>query len=126
MFPTTVNVIRRLQPKAFIIENVKGLTRSAFSNYFQYILLQMTFPEVIQRASEDWLEHLARLEKVETSGGKRGLTYDVVYRVLNAADYGVSQKRERVFLSVSGMIWMPNGPFPMPLMTWTPYWRING
>ncbi len=27
MFPATVDVIRRLQPKAFIIENVKGLGR---------------------------------------------------------------------------------------------------
>src|SRR5436190_4576779 len=29
MFPVTVDVVRRLRPRAFIVENVKGLTRSA-------------------------------------------------------------------------------------------------
>ena len=27
MFPTTADIIRRLRPRAFIVENVKGLTR---------------------------------------------------------------------------------------------------
>ena len=35
MFPVTVDVIRRLKPRAFIVENVKGLTRSSFHNYYQ-------------------------------------------------------------------------------------------
>lgn len=35
MFPATVDVIRRLQPRAFIVENVKGLTRASFRNYFE-------------------------------------------------------------------------------------------
>ena len=98
MFPTTVDVIRRLRPKSFIVENVKGLTRSNFANYFQYTLLQLSFPEVFRRTDEDMVDHLARLEKVKTSGRKPGLTYEVVCRVLNAADYGVPQKRERVFI----------------------------
>ena len=41
MFPATVDVVRTLRPKAFIVENVKGLTRSSFANYYQYILLQL-------------------------------------------------------------------------------------
>lgn len=98
MFPATVDVIRRTRPKAFIIENVKGLTRSAFANYYQYILLQLTFPEIRRRPSEDPVDHLARLERAKTSRGRHGLTYKVVDRVLNAADYGVPQKRERVFI----------------------------
>lgn len=98
MFPATVKVVRKLRPKAFIIENVKGLTRAAFANYFQYIILRLTYPEIALRSGEDWLGHLARLEKQKTSGGRRGLTYKVVSRVLNAADYGVPQKRERVFI----------------------------
>lgn len=98
MFPSTVQVIRRLKPKAFIVENVKGLTREAFSNYFSYIVLQLTFPELVKANDESWVEHFARLEKEKTSGKRIGLTYEVVHRVINAADYGVPQKRERVFI----------------------------
>ncbi|WNK01660.1 DNA cytosine methyltransferase [Thalassospiraceae bacterium LMO-JJ14] len=98
MFPAAVGVVRELRPRAFLFENVKGLTRSTFSNYFQYIILQLTFPEIIRRASESALDHFARLEKEKTSGKRRGLTYEVVFRVVNAANYGVPQKRERVFI----------------------------
>ncbi len=98
MFPTMVDVVRRLRPKAFIIENVKGLTRTAFTNYFQYITLQLTFPEIVRRPDEDRMDHLSRLEKAKTFHKRRGLTYEVVARILNAADYGVPQRRERVFI----------------------------
>jgi DNA (cytosine-5)-methyltransferase 1 len=98
MFPATVDIIRQTKPKAFIIENVKGLTRAAFANYFAYITLQMTFPDITRRSGEGWLEHLARLEREKTSGLCDGLTYEVIYRVLNAANYGVAQRRERVFI----------------------------
>jgi len=98
MFPTTIDVVRTLRPKAFLIENVKGLTRAAFVNYLQYIMLQLTFPELAVRPNEAWLDHLARLEKEKTHGRRRGLTYDVVCRVLNAANHGVPQRRERVFV----------------------------
>lgn len=98
LFPATVDALRQLRPRAFIIENVKGLTRASFANYFQYILLQLSYPEVVRRRDEDPLDHLARLEKIKTSGQRRGLTYEVVHRVLNAADYGVPQKRERVIM----------------------------
>ena len=74
MFPTTVEVVRRLRPRAFIVENVRGLTRPAFTNYFQYILLQFAFPEIVARQGERWTEHLARLEREETSGRRTGLT----------------------------------------------------
>ncbi|WP_022726948.1 DNA cytosine methyltransferase [Fodinicurvata sediminis] len=98
MFPATADVIRRVKPKAFVVENVKGLTRESFANYFNYILLQLSFPEIAPRDGEDWIEHLARLEQEKTSGCHHGLTYDVVFRVLNAANYGVPQRRERVFI----------------------------
>ena len=98
MFPATVNIIRKLKPKAFIVENVKGLTRSKFANYYQYILLQLEFPEVPRRKNEDWEDHLRRLQKEKTAGKKKGLTYNVVPTLVNAADYGIPQKRERVFI----------------------------
>ncbi|MDL2216831.1 DNA cytosine methyltransferase, partial [Desulfovibrio sp. OttesenSCG-928-M14] len=80
MFPSTIDVVRKLSPKAFLVENVKGLTRATFANYLQYTLLQLTFPELTIGRKETWLEHLARLEKEKTSGKINGLTYDVVCR----------------------------------------------
>lgn len=97
MFPEAVRAVRELQPKAFIFENVKGLMRESFSSYFEYIQLQLSHPEVVRAAHETWEEHRARLERHHTSKRVR-CAYNVVYRLLNAADYGVPQKRERVFL----------------------------
>ena len=97
MFPQAVRAVRELQPKAFIFENVKGLMRESFSSYFEYIRLQLSHPDVTRLTHEVWEAHRARLEQHHTS--KRGRsTYNVVHRLLNAADYGVPQKRERVFL----------------------------
>jgi len=98
MFPATVKIIRKLRPRAFIVENVRGLSRPSFKNYFEYIKLQLTYPELARRGTEDWLGHLRRLEKEKTLGRPRGLGYRVVARLVNAADYGVPQKRERVFI----------------------------
>lgn len=98
MFPEAIRAVRELRPRAFIFENVKGLTRSTFANYLEYIRLQLIHPELIRRFRESWADHLARLEKHHTQGRHRGLHYNLVMRVLNAADYGVPQKRERVFL----------------------------
>ncbi len=98
MFPEAIRAVRELRPKAFVFENVKGLTRQSFANYFQYIQLQLAYPELARRKSEGWPEHLARLEGHHTHGSADGLNYHVVARVLNAADYGVPQRRERVFL----------------------------
>lgn len=100
MFPATVEVVRKLRPKSFVVENVKGLTRSSFANYYQYILLQLEFPEVYRKDGETWMEHLKRLQTEKSSGTLHlsGLTYNVVPTLVNAADYGVPQKRERVFI----------------------------
>jgi DNA (cytosine-5)-methyltransferase 1 len=97
MFPATAEVIRTLQPKAFLIENVKGLTRSSFANYYQYILLRLERPENVRRDGEGWFEHLQRLQADHTTGSTVGLRYNVVPTVVNAADYGVPQQRHRVF-----------------------------
>jgi len=100
MFPATVAVIRTLKPRAFIIENVRGITRSTFANYFHYIQLQLEFPQLPAHQTEDWQQHAKRLQEEKTSGKSRGvgLTYHLVPTLVNAADYGVPQKRERVFL----------------------------
>ena len=98
MFSAMVDVVEQLKPRAVIVENVRGLTRQSFSNYFAYVLLRFEFPEIRIKDGENWTDHLSRLERQKTSGNRAGLTYEVVHRVLNAADFGVPQKRERVFI----------------------------
>ena len=100
MFPTTVDVIRRLKPRAFIVENVKGLTRSAFHNYFQYIQLQLEFPDLQRRVDDSWVDHHAKLQAFKTAKRRSttGLSYRLAVTLVNAANYGVAQKRERVFI----------------------------
>jgi len=100
MFPATVDVIRRLKPRSFIVENVKGLTRSSFHNYYQYILAQLEFPELNRSPAESWADHAQRLQQFKTSKRRSavGLQYNLVATLMNAANYGVPQKRERVFI----------------------------
>lgn len=95
-----ISAVRALTPRAFIIENVKGLLRKQFSDYFRYILLCLEFPERVAREGETWFDHLSRLarEKEKTNPSASELTYTVTSTLVNAADYGVPQKRERVFI----------------------------
>lgn len=98
MFPEMVRAIRELRPRAVLIENVKGLLRQSFTKYFKYIVLQISYPEVVSKRDESWIDHLSRLEWRHTYSQRDSLCYRVVFRLLNAADYGVPQKRERVFI----------------------------
>ncbi|TMM55128.1 DNA cytosine methyltransferase [Sulfitobacter sabulilitoris] len=96
MFPQAVRAIREARPRAFIFENVKGLTRASFLPYFEYVKLQMEHPEMTARDGEAWEDHLKRLEQHHTSTNRPDLHYQVVTKLLNSANYGVPQRRERV------------------------------
>ena len=98
MFPQAIRAVRELRPSAFLFENVKGLTRQVFANYFEYIRLQFTYPALTRYPSEKWSDHLTRLERHHTYGLVNDLHYQVLTRVLNAANFGVPQRRERVFI----------------------------
>ena len=69
MVPEFVRVVREVRPKAFLMENVKGLTSSRFLPYL-----------------------LSRIEELKEIG------YAVYWQVLNAADYGIAQNRHRLFV----------------------------
>ena len=78
MFPATVSIIRTLRPRAFIIENVKGLTRPTFHNYYQYILGQLRLPSLPPKPDESWLDHHHRLQQAQSARPSRGrLAYNV-------------------------------------------------
>jgi site-specific DNA-cytosine methylase len=64
-----LQLVARTQPRAVLIENVKGLLAARHSNYFQWII-----------------------DSLNDAG------YGVHHKLLQAADYGVPQRRERVFI----------------------------
>ena len=99
MFPQAARVISEVKPRAFVFENVKGLLREKFSEYFNYIILRLTYPECQLKDGEEWNNHHSRLNDISDGRVKyKGLRYNVSYKLLNAVDYGVPQVRERVFI----------------------------
>lgn len=98
MFPHACKAINACTPKAFIFENVKGILRKSFSGYFEYILLRLRYPDVPLKTSEDWRDHRSRLAKIHSSGKYDGTQYNVDFRLIDAANHGVPQRRERVFI----------------------------
>lgn len=110
MFPSTADILSQLWPKAFIFENVRGLTRTAFAEYFEYIQLRLSFPTETPRRGESWHNHLVRLRSTPASG----LHYHVTQTLVNAADYGIPQHRHRVFIVGFRSDLNANWSFPNP------------
>lgn len=98
MFPEAVRAVREIRPKAFVFENVRGLLRPSFENYFTYCLHQLRHPNVQRQGDEDWSQHLERLEQTHMKGTSRGLRYNVTHQLFDAANYGVPQRRHRVLI----------------------------
>jgi len=98
MFPYAIKTIELLKPKLFIFENVKGLLRDNFRDYFSYILLRLKHPCLLATTMTDWRTHFQSLVELEKNA-KIELRYKVSYHLLNAADYGVPQCRERVIIT---------------------------
>lgn len=96
LFPVVFKFIQELTPKAFIIENVKGLTQDRFTNYLEYLRLQLQYPSLHDDEVTSWKKQLSLLEDHHSSSKKP--EYLLFCRTLNAADYGVAQKRERFFM----------------------------
>lgn len=97
MFPEAARAIGEVRPRAFLFENVKGLLRPSFRSYFSYIIHRLTFPCVPQNKDESWQDHANRLAAIDFDTYS-GVKYRVQYRLVNAADYGVPQIRERVII----------------------------
>lgn len=97
MFPYAIKAIEKLRPKAFIFENVKGLLRPTFAEYFEYVLLRLAFPDSSLKLGQAWEDHLAALRKTSICESEP-VQYRVTRKLLNAADFGVPQCRERVVI----------------------------
>ena len=92
MFPEAIRAVRELRPRAVLFENVKGLLRAGFRPYLDYVKSWLRFPEVDPQEGEPWEKHAERLRK------GRGLEYDVHAQLVDSADYGVPQSRQRVLI----------------------------
>jgi len=98
MFPEAIRAVREIRPKFFMFENVKGFARRRFADYLEYVKLQLKYPEIIPRENESHADHRGRLERYQKRGAKDGLRYEVKLAVLDAANYGIPQRRQRVFI----------------------------
>jgi DNA (cytosine-5)-methyltransferase 1 len=98
MFPVFLDSMRKVRPKAFLIENVKGLLRPRFEDYFQYLLLRAMYPFVVS-GDRSFSEELAVLRSVDANRIPDDEKYRVTYQLIDTADYGVPQRRERVIIT---------------------------
>jgi DNA (cytosine-5)-methyltransferase 1 len=112
LFPDFFRAVRVLKPAALLLENVKGLLRSTFVPYFEYILRQVECPVIQPRKDESWQEHNRRIRNYQCSASYSP-TYQAVWRLLDAADFGVPQNRQRVFI-VATRCEQPCYKFPLP------------
>ncbi len=92
LYKEMLRVIQHVKPKYFVAENVKGI-------------LNMQGGAVMQLIYNDF----------------KSVGYDVSFKLLNAADYGIPQQRERVFI-IGNRIGKEN---PYPVQTHTEFSKIN-
>lgn len=94
MWPEAIRAVRETVPRAFLFENVRGLTRAAFAYYLRWIVAHLRHPDMVRHDGESPEEHTERLEALRTSP-----LYDVLVVQVNAADFGAAQKRHRVIIA---------------------------
>lgn len=111
MFPQAIRAVREIRPAAFLFENVRGLLRAEFAAYLEYVQLQLAAPQVLRGDGESRAAHAARLRR---PGGAPPNRYVVTGALLDTADYGVPQTRERYFLvglrADLNVTWTPPAP----------------
>lgn len=75
LFKHYFNVVKTVKPEVFVMENVKGIQTMQKGEIFKEILRLFSSPELLDRKP-----------------------YHLYYRVVNAVDFGVPQKRERMII----------------------------
>lgn len=97
LFPEATRAISEIRPLAFVLENVRGLTRESLRPYFDHVLEHLRAPALAARPEETVRTHSARLRR-EAPGLPADERYEVEWTLVNAADYGLPQQRWRVFI----------------------------
>jgi DNA (cytosine-5)-methyltransferase 1 len=97
LFPEATRAISEIRPPAFVLENVRGLTRKSLKPYFEYVLEHLRAPGLLGQSGESWRSHQSRLRR-ESGTLTADERYDVGWKLVNAADYGLPQQRWRVFI----------------------------
>ena len=92
MFPEVVRAIGEARPRAFLIENVRGLLFEKAAPYFKSVLARLRNPAVAAGREISDLYHLS------APGPGPDDEYSVHYALLNAADFGLAQNRPRLFI----------------------------
>ena len=99
MFPVFFNAKSLIMPKASLLENVRGLLREKFKDYFSYIQKRLEFPLLSLKEGEDWRSHYYRLQQVKPKDFADCEQYEVDYQLVDTADFGVPQRRERIVIT---------------------------
>jgi DNA (cytosine-5)-methyltransferase 1 len=98
LFPEVFRAQRELVPRAVLVENVWGLARPGFRPYLEYLLLRLALPYVTRRAHEGWASHKVRLTTALSRARRSTPTYDVRVAAVECANFGVPQRRNRLFI----------------------------
>jgi len=93
-----IRIIKDVQPKFFVFENVPGLKSMAKKHMSFYDRIATD-----QKKLDNDLKYGSLFEEI-LSEFKSIKGYKVEYKILNTADYGVPQKRKRLFLIGSRMM----------------------
>jgi len=75
LFKQYFNIVKKIRPKVFVMENVKGIITMQNGEIFNSILKIFSDSELLG-----------------------GIAYNVHYKVIKATDFGVPQKRERIII----------------------------
>ena len=94
MWPEAIRAVREARPESFLFENVRNLAGPKFAPYLDWILESLRRPDEPRRKSETRERHLARMQR-----SSKAPAYEVMCQVVNAADYGAPQVRNRVIIT---------------------------
>tara|TARA_Y100000590_G_C15689243_1_gene1002796 strand:+ start:479 stop:1705 length:1227 start_codon:yes stop_codon:yes gene_type:complete len=92
MFFEIQRILAKIRPKAFLLENVKQLKGHDQGNTLSRIL------DVLEGKNIRPIPKNISISKDTQSALQVNLNYEVYYKVLRAADFGVPQNRERIFI----------------------------
>lgn len=93
MWPEAIRAVREAKPRSFLFENVRNLSGPRFRPYLEWIASHLERPGLLRKSDELHAEHRARL-----AASKTRKEFDVIWQLVNAADFGAAQIRHRVLI----------------------------